>query len=139
MIEGMKFHVKGDELKTLLSQRAEWHKNHAKSLHGNLKQAQESMEVVTSAAAAAGRAGTAVRRVATTDGVGYSASTAPRRNYGGNVEDPIAAIKEAIVHHTNRAADLDFYSKHVVAEATYILSEGEIGRYELIAPTEENE
>jgi hypothetical protein len=61
---------------------------------------------------------------------------APRRNYGGNVEDPVAAIKKAIVFHAERASAMAFYSKHVVVEATYVLTESDVSRYELIIAAE---
>ncbi len=133
MIEGMKFHVKGVELQNLLSTRAEWHKERVKVNLVNLKQAREGMEVAAAAAVAAGKAAGVVRRsslesleIAST----YSATR--QRNYGGSIEDPVAAINEAIAHHTNRAASLEFYSKHVLVEETYVLTENELRSYELI-------
>lgn len=134
MIEGMKFHVKGVELQNLLSTRAEQHKEKVKVLQVNLKQAREGMEAATSAAAAAGKAVGSVRRSTLEIASAYSA--APRRNYGGSVEDPVAAINEAIDFHTNRAISLEFYSKHVLVEETYVLTEGELRSYELIEKAE---
>lgn len=131
MIEGMKFHVKGVELQSLLSTRAAWHKEQVKVNLVNLKRAQEGMEAAASAAAAAGKAAGAVRR-STEEFVASIYSAAPRRNYGGSIEDPVGAINEAITHHANRAASLEFYSKHLQVEETYVLSEGELRSYELI-------
>lgn len=138
MIEGMKFHVKGEELKALLTARSEWHKNRADALQVNLKQAEDGMSAASAAAQAAGSAKTNVYRRASAE-VAYAAASAPRRSYGGNVEDPVAAIQSAITFHTNRAVALDFYSKHLVVDATYVLSESELLKYELVVEVESTE
>ncbi len=146
MIDGMKFSIKGVELSGLLGKRSAWHKERAEILKTkNLKEAQEGMKAAANAAAAAGSAiGDSDVEVyhdvmvaeSMSLGSGYTGS--PRRAHGGNVEDPVAAIKRAIVFHTDRGAALDFYSKHLVNEATYVLTESEVQRFELIASAEQN-
>lgn len=139
MVEGMKFNIKGSELSELLAKRAAWHKERAEVLKTkNLKEAQDGMKAAANAAAAAGSSFgeddvEVLCEVASLDLMPYAAgSGAPRRNYGGNVEDPVAAIKKAIAFHTERGSAMAFYSKHVVVEATYVLTESDVGRYELI-------
>lgn len=132
MIEGMKFHVKGEELRDLLAKRSIWHNIQADNLKVNLKQAEDGMNAAAAAAAAAGPVKTPYRRSTGGLEVAYAASAAPRRSYGGDVEDPVAAIQAAITFHTNRAVALEFYSKHLMVDATYVLSEGEILKYELV-------
>lgn len=129
MIEGMKFYVKGEELRDLLAKRSIWHNIQADNLKVNLKQAEDGMNA---AAAAASPVKTPYRRSTGGLEVAYAGSAAPRRSYGGDVEDPVAAIQAAITFHTNRAVALEFYSKHLMIDATYVLSEGEILKYELV-------
>lgn len=133
MIEGMKFHVKGDELASLLAARAVWHREKAIALQDNLKQAEEGMKAASEAAMAAGSA--SPRRSFGGEEV-YMTASAPRRTHGGNVEDPVAAIRQAIVFHYNRSTALEFYSKHVVLEASYVLNERELQMYELVVDVE---
>ena len=138
MIEGMKFSIKGAELSGLLAKRSAWHRDRAETLRTkNLKEAQEGMKAAANAAAAAGSAvgdDAEVYEVAESLS-GYAGS--PRRAHGGNREDPVAAIKKAIVFHTDRGAALDFYAKYLVNEATYVLTESEVQRFELIASAEQ--
>lgn len=132
MIDGMKFHVKGDELKDLLAKRSLWHKEKSVALQVNLKQAKDGMDAAANAAAAAGQPSSPNRGLE----VMSMSMTATRRPHGGNMEDPVAAIQEAITFHTIRAAALNFYSNHLVVETTYVLGESDVARYELIEGTD---
>lgn len=141
MIEGMKFHVKGSELSSLLAKRAAWHKDRAEVLRTkNLKEAQDGMKAAANAAAAAGQAygsdDVEVLEDYAVETMSLTYAGSPRRAHGGNVEDPVAAIKKAIVFHTERASSLTFYSAHLVADASYVLTENDIARFELIAASE---
>lgn len=141
MIEGMKFSIKGAELSSLLAKRAAWHRDRAETLRTkNLKEAQDGMKAAANAAAAAGSAvgdDVEVYEVAESLSLGSGYAGSPRRAHGGNMEDPVAAIKKAIVFHADRGAALDFYSKHLVVEATHVLTESDIQRFELIAAAEQ--
>lgn len=141
MIEGMKFSIKGAELSGLLAKRSAWHRERAETLKTkNLKEAQEGMKAAANAAAAAGSAigdsdVEVYHDMAVAESLSYAGS--PRRARGGDMEDPVAAIKKAIVFHADRGAALDFYAKHLVNDATYVLTESEVQRFELIASAEQ--
>jgi hypothetical protein len=128
MITGMKFHIKGPELKTLFEARAAWYLRRANDLELNLKQAEVGMKAASDAALAAGPAGSNYSL-----GGGLEVmSLGSRRNPGGNMEDPVAAIKSAIAYANNRVAAFSFYAAHLIVEATYELSESDVTHYELL-------
>ena len=142
MIEGMKFHIKGTELSLLLANRSRWHRERAETLKTkNLKEAQDGMKAAASAAAAAGSVtgdlDVEVCLDSPIESMSLSYAGSPRRGHGGNMEDPVAAIKKAIVFHAERGAALDFYSGHLVNDATYVLTESDVQRFELIASAEQ--
>jgi len=134
MIEGMKFHIKGDELKTLLAKRSLWHKERVVLLESNLKLAEDAMKTAAQAAAAAGPAPRRSNEIAMSFASARNLSVT--RAHGNDMEDPVSALEEAVVFHSEKAAGFLFYSNHLVVETTYILTESEVARYELVAASQ---
>lgn len=128
MIEGMKFHIKGSELYDLLNERSCWHNERVTLLKVKLKQAEDGMKAASEAASSALTPHSEVYV-----GLASVGGGAPQRAHGGNIENPVEAIRQAILFHTRRAIILEFFYKHIVVDATYVLNENEIQRYELIA------
>lgn len=132
-IDGVKFHVEGSEFITILRKRVKEHLAKAKDAESSMVEADAAM---TTARAAAEKAWSSVHSPAPR-GVGAKrmaavASYESTRNYGGSIEDPVEALRQAVIFHRNRASALAFYADHLLSHVTYVLGVHDISAYELL-------
>lgn len=133
-IEGVKFHITGSELIETLNKRAKEHLVKAKEAQASLKTADEALQVAQNAAAKAGKAGNSTRLPKSSH---HMATVGSSRNYGGDIEDPVEALREAVIHHNSRAALLKFYASHLISSVTYVIGHHDVDNYELLNLEEE--
>lgn len=146
-IAGVVFHVRGDEFIATLNKRVEEHKAAAKEAQEALPGALAAAQATQEALAVAGRSSKAPARAAEFET--YSAPGGARaamamvktstRDYGGNVEDAVQALRNAVSHHTRRAVALKFYADHLKPGVEYVLGTHDVAAYELLDSTAEED
>lgn len=141
-IAGVVFHVRGDEFIAILNKRVEEHKAAAKEAQEALPGAEAAAQATQEALAVAGRSS---RAPSGGEFETYSAPVGARaamakmsnRDYGGNVEDAVQALRNAVSHHTRRAVALKFYADHLKPGVEYVLGTHDVVTYELLDSTAE--
>jgi hypothetical protein len=110
MIDGMKVHIKTEELAKLLRERAGYHTKRALQKGKEIPQLQRSMKALDRAP----------------KGHVVSNST---RGYG---VDPVEELESQIRSHKKKATALNFLATHLAKGETYALTEAELRQLELL-------
>lgn len=130
--QGISFRFDGFEIISLMESRAKFHAEKAEELNGELKTAEEALAVAIAAGEKAARAAGSARHVRSSGARMTALEAAPSRGYGETMENPVEALDRAITFHIAQGKKLAFYARHIMSSATYILSESDIARYELL-------
>lgn len=120
-IEGIKLSITSAELKKLCEQRVEYHSKRAEQQAERLKKLEPTFkEIEQEDEESANEAA---------HGFKYASSNAP------GDEDPLAKIRRRFKHHRDRATVFRFMAEHVVVNETYVMTESDLQKLEVIKPS----
>jgi hypothetical protein len=111
MIEGVKLHVKSEELGKLLKDRATYHLGRAEQKTVELPKLSASMKSLDQPPR------------------GASMVSNSQRGYGS---DPVTDLEDQIRAHKLRARTLTFFAEHLAPSEVYSLTEADLTRLELV-------
>lgn len=110
-IEGVQLSISSGELKDLLMTRVDYHAGRATFFSKKAEELAPELEAADDEAEEIGK---------------YMS--------GGRGNDPAAQLAQKAKHHRNRATVLKFMAEHLVPNETYILTESDLQRIEVIGP-----
>lgn len=134
-IKGMQFHWQGSEIVATMQSRAKYHEDRVESLKKDLSEAETALSKAKELGAKAGSSRRPRPMMRAAVGGGYEST---RRDYGGDMEDPVGALQSAIAHHMSRSAALKCYAAHILTDRVYVLSASDMVNYELLVDDSES-
>ena len=118
MIEGIKLSMTSTELKQLCEKRVTYHLGRAEWYQQKLAELEPAL------------------KEAAQDAADDSFDQLKYGNSGSRTDrgDPVERFKNGVAHHRDRATVFRFMAEHVITNETYVLTEGDLQKLEVLPP-----